>query len=139
MESGHADDTARGAVMSFLMDSAAALTGSVADLPRGCMVTLSSVGSEGYAGLGEIVRAARGVTLERLEARLAQGVKAGEIAASADLHALARFIQTVQAGMSILARDGATRSELEDMVGVAMSGWDGRTNSPFGSVCRPQS
>lgn len=135
----HSADTARGAVMSFLMDSAAALTGSVADLPRGCMVTLSSVGSEGYAGLGEIARAARGVTLERLEARLAQGVKDGEIAASADLHALARFIQTVQAGMSILARDGATRSELEDMVGVAMSGWDGRTNNPFGSVCRPQS
>lgn len=123
----HSADTARGAVMSLLMDSAAALTGCVADLPRGCMVTLSSVGSEGYAGLGEIVRNARGVTLERLEARLARAVKDGEIAVSVDFHALARFIQTVQAGMSILARDGATRSELEDMAGVAMSGWDART------------
>jgi AcrR family transcriptional regulator len=123
----HSADTARGAVMAFLMDSAAALTGCVADLPRGCMVTLSSVGSEGYASLGEIVRNARGVTLARLEARLARAVKDGEIAVSADLHALARFVQTVQAGMSILARDGATRSELEDMAGVAMSGWDART------------
>lgn len=120
-------DTARGAVMAFLMDSAAALTGCVADLPRGCMVTLSSVGSEGHAGLGEIVRNARGVTLSRLETRLAQAVKDGEIAASADTHALARFVQTVQAGMSILARDGATRLELEDMAGVAMSGWDAST------------
>jgi AcrR family transcriptional regulator len=120
-------DTARGAVMAFLMDSAAALTGCVADLPRGCMVTLSSVGSEGYAGLGEIVRKARGVTLARLETRLAQAVKDGEIAASADIHALARFVQTVQAGMSILARDGATRLELEDMADVAMSGWDANT------------
>jgi hypothetical protein len=93
-------------------------------------VTLSSVGSEGYASLGEIVRNARRVTLERLEVRLAQAVKDGEISASADIHALARFIQTVQAGMSILARDGATRSELEDMVEVAMSGWDVRTNIP---------
>jgi AcrR family transcriptional regulator len=123
----HAADTARDAVLAFLMDSAAALTGCVADLPRGCMVTLSSVGSEGYAGLGEIVRTARGVTLERLQARLARAVKDGEIAASADLHALARFVQTVQAGMSILARDGATRSELADMAGVAMAGWDART------------
>jgi AcrR family transcriptional regulator len=121
-------DTARGAVMSFLMDSAAALTGCVADLPRGCMVTLSSVGSEGHAGLGAIVRDARGVTLERLENRLAQAVEDGEIAPSTDLHTLARFVQTVQAGMSILARDGATRSELEDMAGVAMAGWDARAS-----------
>lgn len=119
-------DTARGAVMSLLMDSAAALTGC-ADLPRGCMVTLSSVGSEGYAELGELVRNARAVTLERLEARIAQAVIDGEVAASADHHALARFVQTVQAGMSILARDGASRSELEAMAEVAMSGWDART------------
>lgn len=122
-------DTARDAVMAFLMDSAAALTGCVADLPRGCMVTLSSVGSEGYAGLGEIVRNARGITLARLETRIARAVKDGEIAGSADIHALARFVQTVQAGMSILARDGATRSELEDMVGIAMSGWDANTQN----------
>jgi AcrR family transcriptional regulator len=122
-------DTAHDAVMAFLMDSAAALTGCVADLPRGCMVTLSSVGSEGYAGLGEIVRNARGITLARLETRIARAVKDGEIAASADIHALARFVQTVQAGMSILARDGATRSELEDMVGIAMSGWDANTQT----------
>ena len=120
-------DTARAAIMSFLMDSAAALTGCVSDLPRGCMVTLSTVGSEGHAELGEMVRNARAVTLERLEARLAQAVKDGEIAVSADLHALARFVQAVQAGMSILARDGASRSELEDMTEVAMSGWDART------------
>ena len=120
-------DTARGAVLSFLMDSAAALTGCVADLPRGCMVTLSTVGSEGYAELGEIVRAARAVTFERLVARFAQAVTDGEIAASTDIHALARFVQVVQAGMSILARDGASRSELENMTEVAMSGWDART------------
>jgi AcrR family transcriptional regulator len=125
----HSADTARGAVLSFLIDSAAALTGCIGDLPRGCMVTLSSVGSEGYAGLGEIVRNARDVTLQRLETRLARAVKDGEIAASADLHALARFVQTVQAGMSILARDGATQSELEDVAEVAMSGWDARTNN----------
>jgi hypothetical protein len=49
------------------------------------------------------------------------------ITLTSDHHALARFVQTVQAGMSILARDGASRSELEAMAEVAMSGRDART------------
>src|SRR5687767_8324381 len=40
--------TAREAVESFLLDSSAALTGSLLDIPRGCMAALSSVGSEGH-------------------------------------------------------------------------------------------
>jgi AcrR family transcriptional regulator len=119
--------TAREAIRSFLMDSAAALTGCVADIPRGCMVTLSSVGSEGHAELGETVRSARAVTLERLTTRLDRAVADGEIPRSTDLHALARFVQTVQNGMSILARDGASRAELEAVADVAMAGWDART------------
>ncbi|WP_454856424.1 TetR/AcrR family transcriptional regulator [Rhizobium binxianense] len=119
--------TAREAVMSFLMDSAAALTGCLADIPRGCMVALSSVGSEGHAELGELVRTARAVTFDRLEARLGQAVTKGEIPASTDIRALARFVQTVQNGMSILARDGASRTELEGVAEVAMLGWDART------------
>jgi len=119
--------TARDAVASLLMDSAAALTGCLADIPRGCMVTLSSVGSEGHADLGEVVRSARAITLDRLKARLSQGVKDGELPASVDVHALARFVQTVQSGMSILARDGAGRAELEGVAEVAMQGWDART------------
>lgn len=125
--------TAREAVSSFLLDSAATLTGCVADIPRGCMVTLSSVGSEGHAGLGELVQSARAVTLERLKARLDRAVAEGEIPASTDIHALARFVQTVQSGMSILARDGASRAELEAVAEVSMLGWDARTRSDTGS------
>ena len=121
-----AAETAREAVYAFLSDSAAALTGCVADIPRGCMVTLSQVGSEGHEALGEIVRAARGQTLERLLARLDAGAEAGEIPASVDRHALARFIQTTQAGMSILARDGASGAELQAVADIAMEGWDAR-------------
>lgn len=122
--------TARDAVRSLLMDSAAALTGCVADIPRGCMVTLSSVGSEGHVELGELVRSARAVTLKRLLTRLDQAVADGEIPASTDLHALGRFVQTIQNGMSILARDGANRAELEAVTDVAMAGWDVRTARP---------
>lgn len=121
--------TARAAVEALLMDSAAALTGCMADMPRGCMVTLSAVGSEGNAELGERVRSARAVTFDRLRARLERGVVEGEIPAEADLDALARFVQTVQSGMSILARDGAGRTELEGVAEVAMLGWDARVGA----------
>jgi AcrR family transcriptional regulator len=119
--------TAREAVRSLLMDSAAALTGCVADMPRGCMVALSTVGSEGHAELGALVKAARAVTLHRLKARLHQAIADGEVPPATDIHALARFIQTLQNGMSILARDGADRAELEAVADLAMLGWDART------------
>ncbi|WP_459614246.1 TetR/AcrR family transcriptional regulator [Bordetella sp. 2513F-2] len=124
-----AADTARAAVQALLRDSAAALTGCLADIPHGCMVTLSSVGSEGHAELGARVKSARKATFDRLKARLDRAVAAGELPASLDVPALARFVQTVQYGMSILARDGATRAELEDVARVAMLSWDARTGA----------
>lgn len=117
-----AAETARGAVESFLMDSAAGLSQAVA----GCMVTLSSVGCEGNAQLGELVLSARHAALERLEERLRRSVGDGEIPATVDVHALARFVQSVQNGMSVLARDGAMRAELESIAEIAMMGWDAR-------------
>jgi AcrR family transcriptional regulator len=118
--------TTREAVRAFLSDSAAALTGCVADIPRGCMVTLSQVGSEGYDALGGLVRHARAQTLERLLDRIDTGMAAGEIPTSVDRRGLARFVQTTQAGMSILARDGATGPELQAVADIAMEGWDAR-------------
>ena len=122
----HAAATAREAVRLFLMDSAAALGGGIADIPRGCMVTLSSVGSEGHADLGDLVCKARAGSLDLLKARLARGIAEGEMAASTDIHALARFVQTVQNGMAILSRDGASQDELEEVGKLAMLAWDAR-------------
>lgn len=118
--------TARDAALALLMDSAAALTGCSADIPLGCMMTLSTVGSEGHKELGELVLSGRAVTLERLQERLERAVAEGEVPISVDIRALARFVQTVQNGMSILARDGAGRDELESVAQVAMAGWDAR-------------
>lgn len=116
--------TARDAVQALLTDSAAALTGCRADIPHGCMVALSAIGSEAHTALVELLQNARAATLQRLEARFATAVTMGDIPPATDIHALARFIQTVQTGMSILARDGAGRAELEAVAGVAMAGWD---------------
>lgn len=122
--------TAREAVAALLLDSAASLTGALCGMPRGCMVTLSMVGDEGHAELGEVVRAARLAGLERLKARLHQGVADGELPPETDVHALARFVQTVQSGMSILARDGATREELEAVAQIAMRSFPAHGGPP---------
>ncbi|QLH70935.1 TetR/AcrR family transcriptional regulator [Rhodopseudomonas palustris] len=116
--------TAREALEAFLLDSASALTGAPDDHPLGCMVTLSAVGSEGHAELGELVRSARAVTLQRLEARLSEAIAVSELPPSTDIHAVARFYQAVQAGMSILARDGASRAELEAVARLALARGD---------------
>lgn len=119
-----ATDTTRKAVAAFLQDSAAGLS----QTPHGCMVTLSAVGAEGHEDLGALVTSARNTTLERLKTRLQQGLAAGEISEAVDIHALARFIQTVQNGMSLLARDGASRAELEAVAETAMLAWDAQVN-----------
>lgn len=119
--------TAREAVRIFLFGSAAVLTGTVAGVPRGCMVALSSIGSAGHDELVQLMRSSRAQTLERVSARLERAIAEGELAPSLDVKALARFVQTVQFGMSILARDGASVAELEEVAALAMLAWDTRT------------
>ena len=116
--------TARDAVAAFLHDTAAGLV----ETANGCMVTLSAVGAEGHAELGTLVASARNATLIRLKDRIEQGKTAGEIDRSVDTHGLARFVQTVQNGMSLLARDGAGLDELNAVADTAMLGWDARLN-----------
>jgi AcrR family transcriptional regulator len=123
--------TARDAVEALLMDSAAALTEACGrDDPLGCMVTLSTAGDEGHTELGELVRAARARGLERVEERLARAVAEGELDASVDIRALARFVLTVQSGMSLQARDGASRADLEAVARLTMAGWETRRVLP---------
>jgi AcrR family transcriptional regulator len=117
--------TAREAALAYLYDSAAAMTGSDCDLPHGCMVTLGSVGSDGHAELSNLMRSTRGGAFDVLKARLNEAVEQGELPRSLDVAKLARFLQTVQSGMAIRARDGAERAELQGVAEIAMASWDG--------------
>ncbi|WP_420141663.1 TetR/AcrR family transcriptional regulator [Sphingomonas sp.] len=125
-------DTARGAVAAFLYDTAEGLSRAC----NGCMVTLSAVGAEGNDELGALVVSARKETLRRLEQRIAQGKAAGEIPASVDAHALARFVQAVQNGMSVLARDGVELSDLTAVAETAMLAWDARLEGDMSKAAR---
>jgi hypothetical protein len=88
------------------------------------MVTLSSIDSAEHGSLNELVQETRALTMDRLLARLSQGVREGEIPEFINLRSLARFVQTVQNGMSILARDNVSTEELTEVARLAMLGWD---------------
>jgi len=53
----------------------------------------------------------------------------GELPAHVDCAAVANFYATVQHGMSIRARDGATREELLSVADCAMAAWDRLTST----------
>lgn len=121
--------TAREAMLSYLVDTAAAITGSDSDLPHGCMVNLGTVGGDGHDALREVMRTARGSAYESLSRRLERAVADGELPTSLNVAKLARYLQTVQSGMAIRARDGASKAELQAVAEVAMAGWDGMVAS----------
>lgn len=116
--------TAREAALAYLLDSAAAMTGSDCDLPHGCMATLGTVESDGHAELSALMKTTRGGAFDVLSARLEQAIAEGELPGSVDVAKVARFLQTVQSGMAIRARDGADRAELESVAEFAIAGWD---------------
>lgn len=116
--------TAREAALAFLQDSAVAMTGADCDLPHGCMATLATVGGEGHAELGDLMRATRAGGFDILKARFDQAKGDGDLPAIVDTTKLARLVQTVQSGMAIRARDGADRAELAAVAELALAGWD---------------
>lgn len=121
--------TAKDAVRAFLQDSAVAMTGGDRDLPHGCMATLATVGSDGHSKLSELMRTTRAGGFEILKARFDRAKSDGDLQATADTTKLARFVQTVQSGMAIRARDGADRAELAAVADIALAGWDAMTGS----------
>ena len=62
-----------------------------------------------------------------LEVRLRDDIARDELPAGCDPAAIASFYITVQQGMSIRARDGAGRAELEAVAQSAMAAWPGLT------------
>ena len=121
--------TARQAALFFLQDEAIAMTGGDLDLPHGCMSTLATVGSEGHSELSKLMRATRAGGFDLLKARFDRAKNDGDLKATADTTKLARFVQTVQSGMAIRARDGADRAELHDVAEIALASWDHITNN----------
>ncbi|MGQ0653757.1 MAG: TetR/AcrR family transcriptional regulator [Betaproteobacteria bacterium] len=102
------------------------LRGAAAWLPQcgGCMLVLSAGAcSEAAAKVQEKIAQRRCSQKERLKARIDRGLRDGDVPRGADSAALAEFYTTVLQGMSIRARDGATRKQLNAVAEAALGAW----------------
>ncbi|PRX44306.1 TetR family transcriptional regulator [Prauserella shujinwangii] len=118
------EPTARQAVEVYLRRNACAYTEP--GVPRGCMVVLAGTNcSAGNRGVHEFLAEIRRQDKASLRERLDRGIADGDLPEGANTGALASFYNTVLYGLSIQARDGASRDELLEIVDEAMAAWPG--------------
>ena len=92
--------------------------------PRGCMIVLSLlVGTPDSGPVRELLAERRRVGEDELCDRIARGQAEGDVPASADPRQMAAFYTAILQGMSITARDGASREALDRIVTTAMACW----------------
>lgn len=116
--------TAREAILKLLEGTAAAITQRAQ--PRGCMIVLASL--RGFTDSSEMDRklqACRAEDQRVITERLKNAVRAGELPKSCDAAALGAYYMTILQGMSIQARDGASRGALDAIAEQAMRAWPG--------------
>ncbi|WP_437927199.1 TetR/AcrR family transcriptional regulator [Sorangium sp. So ce291] len=115
--------TARRAVEAMLRGNAEAYVSP--GKPSGCMIVLAATlgTQESEAVRCHLAEVRRGALVE-LQRRLDRGVAEGDLPAGTDTAALAAFYTTVLQGLSIQARDGASREALLAIVDCAMAAWD---------------
>lgn len=115
--------TARAAIEGVLRGNAVAYT-DPGKLP-GCMVVLAATNcTPGNDGVRELLAQSRRETEDDVRTRMEWGVRDGDLPEGTDTAALAAFYTTVFFGMSIQARDGASRAELLRVADSAMAAWD---------------
>jgi AcrR family transcriptional regulator len=122
--------TARAAIHAMLRATADQITRP--DAPHYCMLILAApTGAVENHAIREFLADRRRDQRATIEARLARGVTDGDLTAPpGGLAAIARYYATVVQGLSIQARDGATRDELETVITCAMAAWDTLTSAP---------
>ncbi|UGQ13662.1 TetR/AcrR family transcriptional regulator [Yinghuangia sp. ASG 101] len=127
--------TAREAIAAVLR--AVAWSGTQDDAPSGCMIVLSATNcSAANTPVRDFLAERRRLNADHLAARLARGVDDGELPADTDIHAAAAFYNAVTQGMSVQARDGASRADLEALADRAMAAWDAVVGCGRGHAAR---
>ena len=115
--------TARAGVEALLRGNATAFVQP--DTPRGCMVVLSdcNAGSD-HASVRDLLLDRRNQSQAKIEARIQRGIAEGDVPAGADTKAAATFYMAILQGLSLQARDGASRAAMQRIVDGAMGAWD---------------
>lgn len=121
---------ARTAIQQMLRATADQIT--LADAPHYCMLILAApTGAVENHAVREFLADIRRAQFTAIKERLDRGVADGDLVVSdAGVDAIARYYATVVQGLSVQARDGATRDELEAVITCAMAGWDVFVSAP---------
>jgi len=115
--------TARSSLQAMLKAAAESVCGQ--GNPRGCLMVLGGLNcSPANKGIEDFLREQRASRDKVIRQRLRQGIADGDLPSSTDINALVSFFTTIADGMSIRARDGASRKALGDIVNCAMAAWD---------------
>ncbi|PKR59901.1 TetR/AcrR family transcriptional regulator [Thalassospira lohafexi] len=94
------------------------------DTPHGCLVVLAAPqANSNHATVNQTLRGHRRKVTETLRNLYAEGQRRGHIPSIANIDTMAAYYATVQHGMSIQARDGATRTDLIAVADAAMTTW----------------
>jgi AcrR family transcriptional regulator len=120
----------RAAIHAMLRATADEITRS--ETPHYCMLILAApTGAVENHAVREFLAGLRHDMLTTVKDRLVRGVTDGDLTAPpTSLDAIARYYTTVVQGLSIQARDGADRAELEAVITCAMAAWDTLTSAP---------
>lgn len=102
------------AIEDFFRESAHILTSPKA--PCGCLVVLAAINAAPEShDVIEALKVLRQEGREHFLKRLKRGIKDGHLPPKADVKSLASALNTLLEGMSIQARDGLSRAEMEDI------------------------
>jgi AcrR family transcriptional regulator len=116
--------TAREAVRQMLRGNAEEFADPAT--PPGCMIVLAATaGTTKNDDVRAFLAERRRDMHEVIHTRLRRGVAEGDVPAAADTNAMAALYTTVLQGLSLQARDGASRDTLEVVIDGAMAAWDG--------------
>ncbi len=123
-----AASTAYDAARDMLTAAAIAYTGE--ETPRGCLLASATAsGSSASSDVQHNVAEVRRSIEAQLRARIERDIADGSLPAETCAAALSRLVMVVTQGMSVLARDGATRESLLAVIDAALRGWPRRRSS----------
>jgi TetR/AcrR family transcriptional regulator, copper-responsive repressor len=116
------EKTARAAIERLLRE--AAKTFSDPALPHGCMVVCSALNlPESDDDIRLMLQERRKQSERMIRKRIERGVAEGDLPQSTDVAALASYVTTLFQGLSIQARDGASRKVLDAVVSRSLLAW----------------
>jgi AcrR family transcriptional regulator len=92
--------------------------------PAGCMISLACTQvPPALASLRDMMSGYRRAAEAAMAERIRRGIAEGDVPGDVDAEALAAFYNALARGLALLARDGATRERLQEVVEIGMRAW----------------